>query len=217
MSDMTMVIGNRNYSSWSLRAWLVLQASEAEFDEIVVPLGRPETEADIRSQSPNGLVPALHVGETVIWDSLAISEYLAERYPERKLWPADIGVRAVARSVVAEMHSGFTALRSKMPMNVRASYRGAGRDPAVDNEIERIASIWESCRTNFGAEGDLLFGHFTVADAFYAPIVSRFRTYGLNLGGLAGEYMKSVLALPAMRDWVTKAEAELWTVERYDQ
>jgi glutathione S-transferase len=217
MSDMTLVIGNRNYSSWSLRAWLALAATGAESGEVLVPLGQPQTEAEISGRSPSGLVPALHVDDLVIWDSLAIGEYLAERFPDAGLWPAERGARAVARSVVAEMHSGFPALRANMPMNIRASYPGAGRGPGVDEDIERITSIWEYCRRDFGGGGDLLFGTFTLADAFYAPVVSRFRTYGVSPGGIPGEYMEAVWALPAMRDWVVKAGAEEWTVERYDR
>jgi glutathione S-transferase len=217
MERPTLIIGNRNYSSWSLRAWLVLEATGQQFDEVVIPLGQDNTTEEILRWSPTARVPAMRDGEIVLWDSLAICEHLAEAFPEAGLWPADAGARAIARSVVAEMHSGFVALRKHMPMNLRASYPGAGREPGVDEDIARITAIWEQCRTNHGAGGDLLFGQFTIADAFYAPIVSRFLTYGVSPDGLAGEYMEAVWALPAMQDWAEKARAEEWRVERYDR
>jgi len=217
MSQTTLIIGNRNYSSWSLRAWLALEATGREYDEVVIPLNRPETTTEILRWSPTGRVPALRIGDVVLWDSLAICEHLAEAYPEAGLWPADPVARGVARSVVAEMHSGFVALRKHMPMNLRASYPGAGKGPGVDEDIARITSIWETCRTTHGADGDLLFGRFTIADAFYAPVVSRFLTYGVAPGGIAGHYMDAVWALPAMRDWADKARAEPWSAERYDR
>ena len=217
MSELTLVIGNRNYSSWSMRAWLPLAATGVEFNEVVIPLGRADTADRIRRLSPNGLVPALHDGELVISDSLAIGEYLAEQFPEAGLWPEDKAARAVARSVCADMHSGFTAVRSNMPMNVRASYPGAGRGPGVETEVDHIVSIWERCRRDFGSDGRLLFGGFTLADAFYAPIVSRFRTYGVETGGVAAAYMDAVWHLPSVIDWVSKANAEEWVVERYER
>ena len=213
----TLIIGNRNYSSWSLRAWLALEATGRPFEEVVVPLGQPETTDNILRWSPTGCVPAYRDGGIEIWDSLAICEHLAETCPEAELWPADPSARAAARSVVAEMHSGFVPLRKHMPMNVRASYPGAGREPGVDEDIARITTIWEECRAAFGAGGGLLFGKFTIADAFYAPVVSRFLTYGVTPGGVAGEYMEAVWAMPAMQDWAQKARAESWTVDRYDR
>jgi len=217
MERPTLITANRNYSSWSLRAWLAMEATGQPFEEVVIPLGRPETTAEILRWSPTGRVPALHDGEIRLWDSLAICEHLAETYPAAGLWPADPRARATARSVVAEMHSGFTALRSHMTMNLRASYPGAGREPGVDEDIARITAIWEECRTNHGAGGDLLFGSFTIADAFYAPVVSRFLTYGVSPGGIAAEYMDAVWALPAMQDWAKKARAEEWIVEQYER
>ena len=217
MSQTTLIIGNRNYSSWSLRAWLALEATGQDHDEFVIPLGRPETTTEILGWSPTGRVPALRRGETIVWDSLAICEHLAETYPGAGLWPADPVARAAARSVVAEMHSGFIALRKHMPMNLRASYPGAGREPGVDEDIARITTIWEECRKTHGAGGDLLFGQFTIADAFYAPIVSRFLTYGISPRGAAGQYMDAVWALPAMCDWADKAHAEPWSIEKFDR
>ncbi len=217
MNRPTLIIANRNYSSWSLRAWLALEATGMEFDEVVVPLGTPETEAEILRWSPTGRVPAYRNGEILLWDSLAICEHLAETRPDAALWPDDPVARAVARSITAEMHSGFVPLRKNMPMNLRASYPGVGRGDGVEEDIARITSIWSDCRTRFGADGDLLFGHFTIADAFYAPIVSRFRTYGVAPSGTAGDYMDAVWALPAMQDWAEKAHAEPWSVQRYDR
>ena len=217
LGELRLVIGNRNYSSWSLRAWLALEATGAPFDEEVVLLGQPETAAEIGRRSPNGLVPVLRDGDLAIWDSLAICEYLAERCPAAGLWPEDRTARAVARAVTAEMHSGFAAVRGNMPRNIRAFYPGTDRAPGVDDDIRRITSVWESCRRDYGLAGDLLFGHFTIADAFFAPIVSRFRTYGVGLDGVAAAYSDAIWALPAMSDWVEKAQAEEWSVARYDR
>jgi glutathione S-transferase len=217
MSDLTLIIANRNYSSWSLRAWLALEATGEPYEEVVIPLGRPETTEEILRWSPTGRVPALRDGEIALWDSLAICEHLAESFPNTGLWPAESRARAVARSVAAEMHSGFIAVRKHMPMNLRASYPGAGREPGVEEDIARVTAIWERCRAEFGGDGDLLFGDFTIADAFYAPVVSRFITYGVTPDGVAGEYMEAVWALPAMRNWAEKARAEPWSVERYDR
>ena len=217
MEKPTLIIGNRNYSSWSLRAWLTLEATGQPFDEVVIPLGQEDTTEEILRWSPTARVPAFKDGEIFLWDSLAICEHLAESFPESGLWPNDARARATARSVVAEMHSGFVALRKHMPMNLRASYPGAGRDPGVDEDIARITTVWEQCRRDHRGGGDLLFGQFTIADAFYAPIVSRFRTYGVSPGGIAGEYMDAVWDLPAMQDWAEKARAEKWSVERYDR
>ena len=217
MSDMTLVIANRNYSSWSLRAWLALEATGEPFEEVLMPLGRPETHAEILRWSPTGRVPALRHGEITVWDSLAISEYLAERFPGAGLWPTDPAARALARSVSAEMHSGFSALRSNMPMNLRASRPGVGRAPGVDEDIARIAAIWETCRRDHGGSGDLLFGGFTIADAAFAPVVGRFRTYGVSPGGMAEAYMDAVWALPAMQTWFEAARAETWSIPKYER
>jgi glutathione S-transferase len=216
MDRLTLIIANRNYSSWSMRAWLALKATGAAFDEVVVPLGRTETRAEILQWSPTGRLPALHDGGVVIWDSLAICEHLAERFPDAGLWPKEQSARATARSVVAEMHAGFMALRSHMPMNLRASRPGAGAGPGVDEDVRRVVEIWETCRRDFGAGGDLLFGGFTVADAFFAPVVSRFLTYGIEPSGAAGEYMAAVWALPAVVEWAEAARTEGLTVPRYE-
>ncbi len=216
MNRLSLIIANRNYSSWSMRAWLALRATGVPFDEVVVPLGEPDTRDQILRWSPSGRVPALRDGELVVWDSLAICEHLAERFPEAGLWPAERSARAVARSVVAEMHSGFMALRSHMPMNLRASRPGAGRGPGVDDDIARVIAIWEACRRDFGAGGEMLFGRFGIADAFFAPVVSRFLTYGVAPTGAAGAYMAALWAEPAVREWAEAARAETWRVARYE-
>ena len=212
MSRLTLVIGNKNYSSWSLRAWLALRKTGADFEELLIPLSRPETEAAIKLHSPAGRVPVLKVGDLAIWDSLAIAEYLAERFPEAGLWPADAEERALARSVCAEMHSGFPALRGGMPMNVRARLPGKGRSPEVGADIARVQEIWETCRSRVGEDGLFLFGDFTLADAFYAPVVSRFRTYGVALGDVCRRYVEAVWAWPDLQDWAAAASKEPYTI-----
>ena len=168
-----LFMGNRNYSSWSMRAWLALRLTGVDFEEQVFPLGEPGVRERIRAHSPTGRVPALQDGELTVWDSLAIAEYLAERHPDAGLWPADPGARARA-----EMHSGFAALRANMPFNVRRRSPGKGRAPGVQEDIERIVGLWREC---LAAGGPFLFGEFGLADAFYAPVVLRFRTYGVPL------------------------------------
>src|SRR5262245_7528058 len=176
MSKLALVIGNKNYSSWSLRAWLVLAHAEIPFEEINVRLFVPGFKDEIAKYSPAGRVPVLLDDGLAIWDTLAIAEYLAERYPERKLWPTDTKRSARARSICAEMHSGFHALRSNMPVNITADLRGRGWNVAVQLDIERVCEIWRACRSEHG--GPFLFGAYSVADAFFAPVVSRFITYG---------------------------------------
>jgi glutathione S-transferase len=213
MSSLTLVIGNKNYSSWSLRAWLALEQTGAPYRELVIPLGQPDTAARILAHSPTGRVPALvHDGVTV-WDSLAIGEHLAEAFPAAHLWPEHTAARAVARSVSAEMHSSFAGLRSCMPMNVRAKMPGLGRTPASLRDVERVRSLWKDCRQRFGQGGPFLFGRFSIADAMYAPVVFRFRTYDVALGETERAYCDAMLALPAMKKWEREAEAETWAID----
>lgn len=216
MPALTLVIGNKNYSSWSLRPWLLLRQAGISFEEIRIPLYRPDTLDELRAWSPSGLVPLLRDGELKVWDSLAICEYLNERFPEHQLWPTDAAARAVARSVSAEMHAGFSGLRSAMCMNIRGRYPGKGRTPECLKDIERILALWADCRARFGAGGDFLFGHFTIADAMYAPVVLRFQTYGVALAGVARAYADAILALPALRDWVADALAETERIGMFD-
>jgi glutathione S-transferase len=216
MADLTIYLGNKNYSSWSLRPWLVLKQVGVAFDEVVVPLYQPGSRETLLKFTPSGRVPALHHGPLVVWDSLAICEYLAESFPTFQLWPRDPDARAVARAVSAEMHSGFAAMRTHLPMNVRASVPNRGVTQEAQVEINRIMAIWRGCRTRFGAGGDFLFGQFTIADAMYAPVVSRFRTYKIELEREAEAYCDTILALPAMQEWSAAARNEPMIIAQYE-
>ncbi len=205
---LTLVIGDKNLSSWSLRPWLLLKHAQIPFTERLIRLDRPETKAEIAKYSPSGRVPCLIDADTAIWDSLSIAEYLAEKFPEKALWPADARARAVARSVSAEMHSGFAALRGFWPMNFTREGLSHLRG-GIEGDIARIAEIWETCRRDFGGAGPFLFGRFSVADAMYAPVVSRFQTYGpVALPPLADEWRRMMWSLPAMREWGEGAKRE---------
>lgn len=211
-----LVIGNKNFSSWSLRPWLLLRQAGIPFDEVRIPLYRTDSAEPLARLSPSGLVPVLHDGDLRVWDSLAICEYVNERFPEKQLWPQDRSARAVARSASAEMHAGFTALRQHMSMNIRADYAGKGRTPQSEKDIARILALWADCRARYGQGGDFLFGRFSIADAFHAPVVLRFRTYGLALEGVAKAYSDAILALPALRAWIADAQAEAEHIEKFD-
>ncbi len=208
MAELTLVIGNKAYSSWSLRPWLLLRERGIAFREIRIPLYTPETPERIREFSPSGRVPLLIDGATKVWDSLAICEYVSERFPTTKGWPDAPEARAVARSVSAEMHSGFADVRTELPMNVRGRRSGVTPSPAARQGIDRIVEIWNDCRQRFGASGSFLFGRFGIADAMFAPVVTRFATYGVELTGAARDYSAAVLALPALREWVEAARSE---------
>lgn len=208
MPNLTLVIGNKNYSSWSLRPWLVLKHFDIEFTEVRIPLDQPETKAQILQYSPSGMVPALIDEDLILWESIAICEYLVEQFPDRPLWSADPTARAIARAVSAEMHAGFLPLRRHMSMDMRSRYPGKGREPGVMENIERITMLWKECRTRFGTGGDFLFGEFSIADAMYAPVVSRFVTYGVELDAIAQSYADAIWNLPAMQEWIQAAEAE---------
>lgn len=215
MADFTIILGNKNYSSWSLRGWLALEASGADYDEVVIPLDLPETKAAIRAHTPSGRVPTLKHGELTIWDSLAIGEYLAECFPEAGLWPEDPKLRAQARAIAAEMHAGFAALREHLPMDLRSRFPGRGHDaPGVAADILRIVEIWEVCRQNFGRGGDFLFGRFGIVDAFFAPVVGRFVTYGVSLEGATAAYRDTVWSCPEMKAWRAAAEEEPWVIDQ---
>mgnify|MGYP003653586353 CR=1 FL=1 len=203
-----LILGNKNYSSWSLRAWLVLKFAGADFTETTVLFGRPDMKENLRRLSPTGLVPVLEHGDQVIPESIAIAEYLAERHPAANLWPADPAARAVARSVSAQMHAGFVALRGQMPMNLTHVTDTVTPSPETLADIARIQDIWRTCRRDFGAAGDFLFGRPTIADAMYAPVVSRFRTYGVAADADTRDYMDAVWTHPAMAEAVTLATQE---------
>jgi len=212
-SIMQLIIGNKSYSSWSLRGWLAVKASGHAFEEICIPLRQPDTTARIAELSPSGKVPCLRDHGLAIWDSLAIAEYLAEEVTP--LWPLDGAARAVARSVSAEMHSGFTALRSQMPMNLRESLPGKGRSPEVEADIARIVAIWKQCRAQYGGHGRFLFGEYCIADMMFAPVCFRFETYSVQLDNGANDYLQTMLAHPHMREWKAAALAETEVIEAY--
>jgi glutathione S-transferase len=216
MADFTIYIGNKNYSSWSLRGWLMLKQSGAKFDEVVVPLRETNTRTTILRHSPSGRVPALQHRDFVVWESLAIGEYLADRFPEAGLWPTEAEARAIARAVSAEMHAGFSALRSHLPMNIRSSFAGRGVTPEAQADINRVTALWRDCRKRFGADGKFLFGHPTIADAMYAPVVSRFRTYRIELEEEAQRYAEAVWALPSLQEWATAAGNEPMVIEEFE-
>ena len=216
MADITIYLGNKNYSSWSLRAWLVLKRTGADFAEEVIPLRQPDSRQQIQRYSPSGKVPALHHEETVVWDSLAIAEFLAETYPQAKLWPKDKEARAMARAACSEMHSGFLDLRRNMPMNLRSHFPGREITPETQADVNRIAAIWRECRKKYGTGGDFLFGGFTIADAFFAPVATRFKTYGIELEETPRSYADMILALPELQNWTEAARNEPWVVEDFE-
>jgi glutathione S-transferase len=216
MSDITLYIGNKNYSSWSLRAWLAMKATGEPFHEEVLPIEGSAERARIRAVNPAGRVPVMHRGSFVVWDSLAIAETLAEWFPRAHLWPEDRGARVAARSACAEMHAGFQGLRTCMPMNIRGSYPGRGRTPESEADASRILELWRDLRGRFGRGGPFLFGQFGIPDAFYAPVVTRFRTYGVTLDGACEAYAQAILAHPPMAEWCEAARAEPWVIDKYE-
>lgn len=208
---MQLIIGNKNYSSWSLRPWLVLKQFAVPFEETVIPLFRPESKDRILSYSPGGKVPVLRDGSVVVWESLAICEYLADRFPERNFWPQDPAARALARSLSAEMHAGFANVRSEMPMNVRRAPASLALSESARTEVARIQEIWRECRKGRSA-GEFLFGAFTIADAMFAPVAYRFDRYGVAVDASSRAYMESLFSLPAMREWEDAARQEPWII-----
>jgi glutathione S-transferase len=208
VSRPTLVIANKNYSSWSMRPWVLLRGLGIDFDEVQLKFESAAWRENIARLSPTGLVPVLWLDGEPVWDTLAIAETIAERWPEKLAWPRDARARAVARSVCAEMHSGFRSLRSAMPMNIRGSYPGKGMNPEVRRDIDRIVAIWTSCRARYGQGGEFLFGGFTIADAFYAPVVTRFVTYAVELPPAARRYADAVLRLPAVQEWSAAGRTE---------
>lgn len=213
MAKATLIIGNKNYSSWSFRGWLAVKQSGIDVLEILIDLGEPDFDKTLRTYSEAAKVPVLIDGDRKIWDSLAIIEYLAEIRPEAGLWPSDISARAKARSIAAEMHSSFGAVRNAMPMNMRKSLPGWGREPGVQDDIDRISEIWRDCRLAAADQGDFLFGDWTAADAMYAPVVSRFKTYAVDLDQVSNDYMKAVRNSPLFKMWEEAALKETWIVD----
>lgn len=205
---LVLYIGNKNYSSWSMRPWILLRHAGIPFEERRVGLFTPEFKAEVAKVSPAGRVPVLVDDGFSIWDTLAIAEYLAEKFPQHQLWPADTRARARARSVCAEMHSGFMALRQALQMNIEASLGSGLWDIAVRRDIARIVTMWEELRREHHSRGPFLFGTFSIADAFYLPVVSRFRTYGIALSGTSNDYAAMMWNLTATQEWVAAALAE---------
>ena len=208
MSQLELVIGNKNYSSWSLRPWLVLRHFRIPFQECRIPLYQEQSKAALLEHSPSGRVPVLHDGSTTVWDSLAIIEYLAEKYPDRGIWPVETNARALARSVSAEMHSGFAALRTHLPMNCRAQGRIRTLTEEAGHDVARVQEIWSSCRREFGSRGEWLFGDFSAADAMFAPVVVRFHGYSVECDRVCSSYVDFVLGHPALREWMNQARGE---------
>jgi glutathione S-transferase len=216
---MKLIIGNKNYSSWSLRGWLALKQSGLHFEEITVNIGGEEWAAAKKESGeimPAGKVPILWDGDTVIWDSLAIMEYCADKVGRDRFWPKDDTARGMARSMVAEMHSSYLPLRRECPMNMRKRYDGVEISEDCRNDIVRILQLWAEARARFGQGGPYLFGTFGAADIFYAPVVSRFLTYGVGVPGFAEAYMQAVWEQEWMQQWLTSAEDEQWVLEQYE-
>jgi len=213
---LTLIIGNKNYSSWSLRPWLLLRHHGIAFEEVRLPLDTPEFASGIARFSPSGRVPVLHRGDLVVWDSLAICEFVNETFLDGRGWPDDADARAVARSASAEMHSGFLAMRNALPMNCRKRAKGFVVPSEAERDIARVKQLWRDCRARFGASGPFLFGGFSIADAMYAPVVLRFRTYGVALDGVERDYAAAMLDVPAMRQWLQDAETEGLPLPKYD-
>jgi glutathione S-transferase len=209
-----LTIGNKNYSSWSLRAWLVLRESGIDFEERRIALDVPSTRRELFEASAAGLVPVLRLDDLTVWDTMAIAETIAERWPEKQLWPADDAARAHARSICAEMHTGFSALRNAMPMNCRAMGRKVEVADELGDDINRIIEIWAECRGQYSEHGDWLFGDFSIADAMFAPVALRFRTYGINMPESASFYPRRLLQSEAMQAWLLAAESETEVIER---
>jgi glutathione S-transferase len=209
-----LIIGNKNYSSWSLRAWLLLAESGIDFEEQRIPMDTPAFKDGVQQVSPAGRVPVLVLDGQPVWDTLAIAETLAERWPEKGLWPDDAAARAHARSISAEMHSGFFTLRESMPMNCRAMGRKVHLPGDLTADIDRVIEIWADCQQRYVSDDGWLFGRFSIADAMYAPVVLRFRTYGINLPDAAQAYPDRLLESHAVQNWLAAAESETEVIEK---
>jgi glutathione S-transferase len=211
---MQLIIGNQNYSSWSFRPWIAMKTLGIPFEQIVIPfgepLGNPEFKTRLAAYTPAGLVPVLVDGDVHVWETLAIMEYLAEKFPEKRLWPSDVKKRAEARALSSEMHAGFTALRGQCPMNMRRPVRTRALSDAALANVKRVEAMWTDARARHG--GPFLFGNFCAADAMYAPMVARLHTYGIKVNREALAYMETMMALPAWAEWKAAALKETWIV-----
>ena len=211
--SLTLVIGNKNYSSWSLRPWIAMKVAGIPFEEIQIPLYEPGSRERMLEYSPAGKVPILIDGDEHVWESLAILEHLAERFPEARLWPADRRARSHARVVASEMHGGFQPLRQNCTMNLWLPVKARPQPPEVLANVARIEQMWADCRAHFGQSGPFLFGAFGAADAMYAPVVARFNTYGLPVSAKTRAYMDAVMGLPTWREWYDAAMQETWIMQ----
>lgn len=214
-----LIIGNKNYSSWSLRGWLACKQSGLPFEEMVVPIYDEAWDARRKGADfapSGGKVPILWDGDAAVWDSLAILEYLNDKSGNARFWPEGAAARAMARSMAAEMHASFTALRRTHGMNIRRAYPAAPPSEEVQADIDRIMQLWAQARAQFGGEGDFLFGDFGAVDIMFAPVVTRFFTYALPVAPFARAYMDAVIAHPFMQEWISEAQAEAWVIERFE-
>jgi len=206
--DLILIIGSKRWSSWSLRPWIALKQAALPFEERLIALRRPDTKTRILEKSPSGKVPLLIDGDILVWDSLAILEHIAVRFPDAGLWPRDLGPLALARSISAEMHSGFAPLRRELPMDIASRLPQPDLSGDAIADIARVQAIWRDARARFGKDGPFLFGRFTIADAMFAPVAGRFQTYGVALDPVCEAYVKTIMSLPAIAEWSQAASAE---------
>ena len=214
MAKLTLAIANKNYSSWSLRAWIAMREFDIPFEDKVIPLDLPDTRKNIARHSGAGRLPVLHHGEVTVWESLAILEYLAEIYPAKAMWPKSRPARAMARAVANEMHAGFLPLRNACPMNLRRAHKPLAADLPEDvrANVARIETLWKACRKSYGKGGAFLFGKFTIADAMYAPVATRLETYAIPVSRASRDYMEALFATRSFRDWKDAALGEEWII-----
>lgn len=208
MAELTLIIGNKNYSSWSLRPWVFMRHHQIAFEEKRVALFTDTTADELSEYGSDDKVPILKDGDLIVWDSLSILEYISEKYPDSHGWPRDAGSRAVARSISAEMHSSFANVRHELPMNCRKKFANIQLSPKAEREIDRIKTLWRKCRTEFGKEGEWLFGQYSIADAMFAPVALRFEGYSIPLEGVENAYVQSVLQHPAIIEWIEAGKRE---------
>ncbi len=214
--SLTLIIANKAYSSWSFRPWILMRHFGTAFDEIVIPLGADATSADMLRYSPAGKCPSLRDGKIVVWDSLAIIEYVAELHPNMPIWPRPRAARAQARSLAAEMHSSFTGLRGLLPMNMRRMVKQRELTPEASADVARLEQAFEQARGEFGQAGAFLFGDFSAADAMFAPVVNRLHVYQVAVTPGTRVYMDAMMALPAWQNWTAQAQAETWIIDKYE-
>jgi glutathione S-transferase len=217
MASVTVYLGNKNYSSWSLRPWLALKRTGVAFEEVVIPLDRPETKSKILENAPHGRVPSLRHGDVLVWESLAICEYLADAFPAAGLWPREAGARAYARAISSEMHAGLSKMRQALPMDIANRYPLGERLKFCQADVDRVTAIWREARERFGSRGahgagPFLLGGFSNADAMFAPVTTRFVTYGVPLDGVCSAYVEAMQQWPAMQEWTAAAKAEPWII-----